>query len=279
MIKLVAIDLDGTLFDSNSKIPEENIRAIHFMSENGIYPVISTGRPLKGIPEELNELPFAYAITANGSAIYDWKTGKCIYENTLDRETTLEILQFLNDKFIHLDCFIEGKGLSTYRSLEVGEHLPIPPALKHYVLYTRERVENLTDYILENDKYVQKMTLNFVPKENDPDSFIDRDEIKAYFEAHPNIDSCCGGYNNLEATKTGVNKGAALHMLAKQLGLKVEETMAIGDTENDVSIIEAAGIGVAMENAIPEIKELANHITSSNDEAGVAQAVWNFCLK
>lgn len=276
MIKLVAIDLDGTLFDNHSAITEENKRAIYKLSEHDIFPVISTGRPYSGIPEQLRkELPFAYAITANGSGVYNIGTGECIHEDPMSQELFLPILEFLESKDIHMDAFIGGRGLSTYKCLQAGQKLPVTPELLEYILNSRERVESLKDYIIENQKTVQKMTLNFYPAEDG--TFVDREEVRLYLENHPGIDSVCGGYNNLEFTKKGVNKGVALQKLSEYLGLSLDETMAIGDTENDLSILQTAGIGVAMKNATEDVKAVADYITLSNEESGVAHAIYHFC--
>ncbi len=276
MIKLVAIDLDGTLFDSHSAITEENKKAIMKLSEHGIYPVISTGRPYMGIPEALRkELPFAYAITANGAGIYKIDTEECIHEDPMSQELFLPILEFLESKDIHMDAFMNGRGLSTFKCLHAGNKLPVSPELLEYILNSRERVESLKDYIIENNKTVQKMTLNFYPDGNG--NFVDREEVRLFLENHPDIDSVCGGYNNLEFTKKGVNKGVALRKLADHLGLTLEETMAIGDTENDLTILQTAGVGVAMQNATEDVKAVANYTTLCNDESGVAHAIYHFC--
>ncbi|MBE5889522.1 MAG: HAD family phosphatase [Lachnospiraceae bacterium] len=277
MIKLVAIDLDGTLFDNTSQVPKENQEAIQYMADHGIYPVVSTGRPLDGIPDTVRALPFAYAITANGAGVYNLSTSECIFEGTMDADIALPILDYLEDKHCNVDAFIQGTGVSTFKCQEHADALALPPSLIKYVRDSRKRVDSLQDYITENHLGVQKMTLNFFNDENG--NAIDRPEIKEFLESNPNVDVVCGGYNNLEFTRSGVSKGVGLTKLAEHLGLKIEETMAIGDTENDLSIIQTAGVSVAMANATEEIKEAADYITSSNEESGVAKAIHKFCIQ
>ena len=95
-------------------------------------------------------------------------------------------------------------------------------------------------------------------------------------ESNPGVTSVCGGYHNLEFTRADVNKGVALHALAKILSIDPDETMAIGDTENDLAIIKAAGIGVAMGNATPAVKAQADYMTDDNESDGVATAMEHF---
>lgn len=110
-IKLVALDLDGTLFDNSSHISERNLTAIRSITDKGIHVVISTGRPFEGIPfDQIKGTGINYAITANGSGIYEISTGKCLYENAMDEELVTPILNFLLTRDIHMDAFIGGKG-------------------------------------------------------------------------------------------------------------------------------------------------------------------------
>lgn len=110
-IKLVALDLDGTLFDNSSRISKRNLTAIRSITDKGIHVVISTGRPFEGIPfDQIKGTGINYAITANGSGIYEISTGKCLYENAMDEELVTPILNFLLTRDIHMDAFIGEKA-------------------------------------------------------------------------------------------------------------------------------------------------------------------------
>lgn len=267
--KLVALDLDGTLFNNESIISQRNKTAIQKATASGIHVVISTGRPFCGIPfSQIEGTGIRYALTANGSAIYEISTGKCLYEACLPNEVTFPILDFLLSKEVHMDAFIEGKGYSPQKCLPTGLKLPIPPSIKEYVINTRTRVEDLKAYMQEHHLKMQKMTINFIRDEKG--ELKHRKEVYEFLSSNPAISCVSGGYNNLEYTRSDVNKGTGLTQLAKLLDIPVGETMAIGDTENDIAIIRAAGIGVAMGNATPAVKEIADCITLSNEEDGVA---------
>lgn len=276
-IKLIALDLDGTLFDNNGIISPENIDSIKRATASGIHVVISTGRPLMGIPfEQLKGTGIQYAITANGSAIYDIITGECMFENPMDDNIVFPIIEYLLTKDIHMDAFCSGKGYTPEKCRPAALAIQIPDSLKEYILNTRVRVPDIIEYLKENNLHVQKMTLNFHP--DDAGILIDREEVRRYLTSDPNVTVVSGGYNNLEFSKIGVDKGQALLELARILNVSFEETMAIGDTENDLAIIRTAAVGVAMGNATDEVKSHADFITLSNTNSGVSFAIKKFAL-
>lgn len=276
-IKLVALDLDGTLFDNSSRISERNLTAIRSITDKGIHVVISTGRPFEGIPfDQIKGTGINYAITANGSGIYEISTGKCLYESAMDEELVTPILNFLLTRDIHMDAFIGGKGYTPVQCVETAQKLTVPSSIKNYIITTRTRLDNILQFIHENQLKVQKMTLNFYPAADG--TLIDRETVRKFLVSNPSITTVCGGYNNLEFTRADANKGVGLRKLAEILGVNPDATMAIGDTENDLAIIEAAGIGVAMGNATDAVKARADYVTTTNTKDGVAAAIEHFIL-
>ena len=276
-IKLVALDLDGTLFDNSSRISKRNLTAIRSITDKGIHVVISTGRPFEGIPfDQIKGTGINYAITANGSGIYEISTGKCLYENAMDEELVTPILNFLLTRDIHMDAFIGGKGYTPIQCVETAQKLTVPSSIKNYIITTRTRLDNILQFIHENQLKVQKMTLNFYPAADG--TLIDRETVRKFLVSNPSITTVCGGYNTLEFTRADANKGVGLRKLAEILGVNPDATMAIGDTENDLAIIEAAGIGVAMGNATDAVKARADYVTTTNTKDGVAAAIEHFIL-
>lgn len=276
-IKLVALDLDGTLFDNSSRISKRNLTAIRSITDKGIHVVISTGRPFEGIPfDQIKGTGINYAITSNGSGIYEISTGKCLYENAMDEELVTPILNFLLTRDIHMDAFIGGKGYTPVQCVETAQKLTVPSSIKNYIITTRTRLDNILQFIHENQLKVQKMTLNFYPAADG--TLIDRETVRKFLVSNPSITTVCGGYNNLEFTRADANKGVGLRKLAEILGVNPDATMAIGDTENDLAIIEAAGIGVAMGNATDAVKARADYVTTTNTKDGVAAAIEHFIL-
>ena len=274
-IKLVALDLDGTLFNSKGIITEKTKEEIKRITDQGVHVVISTGRPYNGVPfEQLKGTGIDYAITTNGAAIYQISTNQCIYESCMDFSITGPIIQFLLSKEIHIDTYIDGEGFTPVRCRQNLDRLPLADSMKAYIRATRTPVDDLYSYVRDCGKNVQKMTLNFYPQ---PDGTrLHREEVRIYLESNPAIEAVCGGFSNLEFSKAGVNKGEGLLHLAELLSVPADQTMAIGDSGNDYAILNAAGIGVAMSNASDDIKEVADYITTSNEEDGVAAAIAHF---
>ncbi|MBR4026017.1 MAG: HAD family phosphatase [Lachnospiraceae bacterium] len=274
-MKLVALDLDGTLFNNEGKITEKTKQEIKRITKKGVHVVISTGRPYNGVPfAQIKDTGIDYAIVTNGSAIYRISTNECLYENCMDFSITEPILRFLLSKEIHIDTYINGEGFTPTRCRHDLPRLNVLPSLKEYILATRTPKDDLLGYVRDCGKKVQKMTLNFYPQPDGTPSY--REEVRQFLIANPKIECVCGGYNNLEFTKAGVTKGKALKHLAELLSVSIEQTMAIGDTENDISILNTANIGVAMGNATPEVKALSDYVTTSNEEDGVANAILHF---
>lgn len=273
-IRLIALDLDGTLFTGQGKISAEDQRAIREAIAAGITVVIATGRPYIGLPfSDMDRLGIQYAITTNGAAIYRKEQEKriCLKETCMEWPLVAEILQKLSEKRIHYDIFIHGDAYSEKRFLNGIDLLEMPASLRRYIRDTRCRVDSLPAFLREKQENVQKITLNFYPAGDG--TYVDRDWAVELLSGYPEISFLTGGYHNLEFTKAGVKKGPGLRFLTDSLGIPVEEAMAVGDTENDLDIIETAGLGVAMGNAQESVKQMADYITHTNEESGVAWAI------
>lgn len=274
-IKLIALDLDGTLLNHDGKITEYTKSQLKRASEQGVHIVISTGRPLNGVPlDQLEGLGVDYAITTNGAAIYRISTGELLFENGMDFALAGPVLEYLLTKDIHISVYVDGRGFATPKCLADLDRTDVHQSLKDYILDTRTPVEDLYEYVKASGKKIEKITLHFYPQ---PDGVrLHREEVGEYLYAIPEIETVCGGFHNFEFSKLGINKGVGLRMLAEHLGLSIDQTMAIGDSGNDYVILKEAGIAVAMENASDDVKEIADYITSSNEEDGVGKAIAHF---
>ncbi|MBQ6843254.1 MAG: HAD family phosphatase [Agathobacter sp.] len=274
-IKLIAMDLDGTLFNHNGEITPKTIEQLNRAAKQGVYTVISTGRPFNGLPfEQIKDTKIDYALTTNGAAVYRIKDKVCLYENTMDLEMLTPILDYVLSREIHIDLYIDGEGFTPIRCRQNLDRLDVPDSLKRYMIATRTPVEDLVAYVKDCGKKIQKINLNFYPQ---PDgTFAYRDETIQFLKSLSVIEVVCGGFNNFEISKAGVTKSTGLIALTEHLGTTMEKTMAIGDSENDYSMINAAGLGIAMGNASDDIKSIADYITTTNEEDGVGEAIKKF---
>ncbi len=274
-IKLVAMDLDGTLFNRNGEITPKTINELNRVAAKGVHTVISTGRPFNGLPfAQIKDTKIDYALTTNGAAVYRIKDKACLYENTMDFEMLTPVLDYVLNREIHIDLYIDGEGFTPIRCRENLNRLAVPDSLKRYMIATRTPVEDLVAYVKDCGKKIQKINLNFYPQ---PDGTLGyRDETIQFLKSLSAIEVVCGGFNNFEISKAGVTKSTGLKALTEYLGVTMEETMAVGDSENDFSMINAAGLGIAMANASDDIKAIADYITTSNEEDGVGEAIRKF---
>ncbi|MBQ6811496.1 MAG: HAD hydrolase family protein, partial [Agathobacter sp.] len=241
----------------------------------GVHTVISTGRPFNGLPfDQITDTAIEYAITTNGAAIYRIADQKCLYDNSMPLETYLPILEYILSREIHIDIYIDGKGYTPIRCRENIGRLDVPESLRKYMISTRTPVEDLLEYVKDCGGKIQKINLNFYPQ---PDgSLLHREDTLRFLKSNPDITVVGGGFRNFEIGKAGVTKIEGIRELCKLLNVPMEQTMAIGDSENDYSMINAAGIGVAMANASEDILAIADYITTSNTEDGVGEAIKHF---
>lgn len=275
-IKLVALDMDGTLFNDKLEITDENQRMIRAAVDAGTHVIISTGRPYVALPiETLTSLGIRYAITANGGGIYRLPEKECVYSSCMPPEIVAPVIRYLQRKDIQYDAFIGGNRYrESNRQHIVARLTQFPDATRRLVKSNAAFVDDLAAFIEERGLDVEKMTINFYPL--DDGTYKDRKDVWNYLTENPQLTALSGGYMNIEYTMSGTTKAMGLRFLADLLDVPMECTMACGDTQNDADIMQAAAIGVAMDNASDDIKAIADFVTKSNNDSGVAYAIAKF---
>ena len=274
-VKLIALDMDGTLFNSKGEISEKDREMIKKATDHGVAVAVATGRSYIELPiDMLYEVGVRYAITGNGSAVYKMPTMECVFTDCLDKELVCEILEEVKKLDIYYDVYIEGR---VYRPESVTHNIrkmDMPASVHELVEETRIVVDDLVEYVKSVEGQVEKVTLNFALQEDG--TLLDRDKSTEILDRYPQIEYLSGGFHNWEFTKNGVNKGSGLKFLAERIGVAMDETMACGDSQNDYSMLAAAKVAVAMGNATEQIKGIADFITLSNEESGVGYAIEKF---
>lgn len=271
-IKLIVIDIDGTLLDSNGSISIENKLAIKKAQEKNVQIVLCTGRPIRSAQYLLAELDLLdkddLIITSNGGLIQQAKTGKILNEVTFNREESLDIYR-LGQKlkmpitFIDLDYVYEPEYPVGFESVYTGSKASEGRGLEFIDIDIDNLSESFEVHQIIMSRPEEELEA-IIPKI--PSSYYEKYNI---YKSLPFI---------LEFLPKKVDKGYSMHIIAEKLGLKSEQIMGIGDQENDLSLVENAGLGVAMGNAIEEVKMAADYITKSNDCHGVAHAIQKFIL-
>lgn len=269
MKKLLFLDLDGTLLNDSKQITQGNHDALKRILDRGHGVVITTGRPLSSAIQQAHLLgldkPGCYLIAYNGGLIYDWTTEQEIFSRTVSLADTFEIFDMVNLQGVHIqtyddrDVLVEKRcddeevvrycrgTLMQYRVLDdIRAGLKKEP-VKCLAIDFRDQ----TNLIRIQDQILEKMS----------------DRLDAFFS--------CDQY--LEIVPLGISKGEAVRMLCRMLDVPIARAVAVGDAANDLSMIEAAGIGVAMCNGTDEVKSAADYVTTrDHNHDGVAEVIERF---
>ena len=265
-IKMLALDLDDTLLDSTHRISPQCLQAIRQAREKGVLVTVATGRMFRSAAPYARELELDIPMIAyQGALVKTLFSDDVFYYKTIHRDLAGEILKLLRSRGVvhHMYCnyylyMMEVPELAR-QYLEIARIEPIVTNDFEWVLQQHDATEIMVvaaqeELLLETEA-----------------------EIRSRFGSELHITS----YRNrfLEIMHRDATKGKALEALSQHYGIERREVMAIGDSLNDLSMVEWAGVGVAMENAEPEVQKAADFITLSNDEQGVAEAIHRFILK
>ncbi len=270
-IKMIATDLDGTFLNDSKGISDENLKAVKKAVEKGVLFVPATGRALHTMPDNVLALDFIdYAVTSNGAAVVETKTGRVIYKKQLDNETARRIIDYAANNNFMAEIFVNGRAYTLEQYMQNLISYGVNPRFEQWYRDTRNVVESY-DKILENDVTVENINMIFADMSKRMETYS---ILSEKFDVE--ITNSIG--NNLEAGAKGCSKGIALEALAKYLGIKMENVMCLGDNYNDLDMIKRAGIGVAVANGEENIKSQADFVAKSNNENGFAEAVYKFAI-
>jgi len=262
--RLIATDLDGTLLKSDKTISKETIDTLITLDRD--YNVVflpSTGRTHRELPKTIMDLPFLrYALTVNGGGIYDFKNQKYIHQVTIPNDRCISVLDYVKDLPVHPSCVIEGKRyMAGTIDNEIDPYI-VKVAAKG-ILPNATGYYDLKPAVKQTNCDVQKMLLY-------PDHAEDRDGIIQSLKSEfPDLSISSSGALFIEVNAKGIDKGVALNILCKQLNIPIDQTIAFGDAENDIPLLDAAGFAVVMSNGTEETKKHADEITDSCDQDGL----------
>ena len=270
--KLIAFDLDGTLLDDEKRIPPENLRALEAAAARGWVPVPATGRIVRGIPEPVKRLPgLRYFIVSNGAGVYDAAEDRLLYRGDVPLELALRCYEYMDTLPVIYDCYQNESGWMTRSMYEAcAPYFPTEPHMLEIVKRLRVPVDDLKETLRQRGEPLQKLQMFFKPEDLD-----ERErQLRRIPELFPELVATTSVSNNIEINSVNAGKDKALLALAEHLGIRREDTVAFGDGTNDLAMLRAAGLGVAMANADPKVKAAADEITGSNNDAGVARVIW-----
>jgi Cof subfamily protein (haloacid dehalogenase superfamily) len=280
MIKCIASDMDGTLLNSYQQVSQENKEAILKAQSQGIEVVIATGRSYQEVRFVLDEADLQCpAICVNGAEVRT-KEGEILSATPIEKHVAKKAAEKLMEMDIYFEVYTNkgtysldpNKAVAIIVDIVVSANPEVKP--EDVVKRAEERtlhglVHQVESYdVLFNDETHQIYKLFGFALDSDR-----REAAENALEELTELAVSSSGHNNLEITHHNAQKGIALETFVKSKGIDITETMAMGDSFNDISMLERVGRAVAMGNADYEIKTICDVITATNDEHGVAQAI------
>lgn len=279
-MKLIAIDLNGTLLNKRNQISRKNIESIKTVQKKGIEIAIVTGRAHFNVQSILKNAGIsAWIIGANGATIHD-KEGNLLYEKSIKKDEAKEILDYFAEQNMYYEVFSDqviytpknGRDLLTIEMFKLKNVNPKinltilqEAAERQYSQGGFEFVSSHLEILDKTDKFYNLLGLSFY-----------REKINEgwqHFEQKKELATASLAKHLFELTHSDVSKGCAVRYLARKLNIQREDIIAIGDHYNDLPMFESSGVCIAMGNSSQDIKSYANHTTLSNDEDGVAHII------
>ncbi|QZN93533.1 Cof-type HAD-IIB family hydrolase [Limosilactobacillus panis] len=257
MIKMIALDLDNTLLNSNKEISPRNEAVLKKLHQQGIHVVLCTGRPINAIWPYIEQLGLTdsddYTITFNGGLVINNRTKDHLYEMGMDKHDLAPLLHFVNVHHIPLNV------LDFDQVFELND---FPGSIYRSVL-KNIKFRNIKATQLPEETF-SKAVMAISPKKLTPIIKKLPAELKKHYHAVQSQAMI------MEFLPIGVNKAAGLKVLLKHFGDGFSNLMSFGDADNDLEMIKAARQGIVMANGLPAVKKVATAITDTNDDDGVA---------
>ncbi|MFB5674386.1 Cof-type HAD-IIB family hydrolase [Paenibacillus terreus] len=278
-MKLIAVDLDGTLLNADSRISEVNASAVRKAQESGIKVAIATGRAVYDVQEKLKEAGLnAPIISANGAAVHDDQK-RLLISYPMDRSLAFSVLAWLEENEFYYEVMTDQAIYSPQKghqilTIEMDRVLSANPdvTLKELIYATEKQYSQAG--------IVRIASYEHIPQEAEIYNILafsleehKLEKGRSRFRNDSSLTMVVSSDHNFEVEDTRASKGNALAYLASHLGIPMEDTVAIGDSYNDISMLTSAGKGIAMGNAHDEIKALCDDVTLTNIENGVAYAI------
>lgn len=271
-IKLVALDLDGTTLADDQVLSSGNRAALEEAINKGINIVIATGRAFTALPEDILKVEgIQYVLTSNGAVITDLRSKQVIYENCIAPAAVEESVKLLRNYNFMIEVFTREGAFIDKSVYDKMKETRVSFRNIDYVLTTRKPIDGIFDFILMNKEQIENINVNFEDQG-------DRQRMRRILAEIENTTLTTSFDHNLEIGGATTSKATALRELERRLDVKPSEMMAIGDSPNDIAMMQLAGMPVAVRNAKDEVKAIAKYITGSNSEDGVAQAIKKFVL-
>lgn len=274
--ELLVLDLDGTLTNSKKEITPHTLEVLLEAQRQGLRIVLASGRPVFGIAPLADQLHLAendgYVLAYNGGQIVRWSDHQVIDQQMLDPEVLPYVYECSKRQFTDKEGKLTQFQILSYRGDVVFTENPGDQYVNYECWLNRIPCEKVDNFLEAVDCLLPKCLIV-----GDPEPLHELElEMAEYLKGKNGVYRSEAFF--LEIVPLGIDKAQRLSVLLEHLGMTREEMICVGDGYNDQSMIEYAGLGVAMQNAKPEVRAVADYITLSNEEDGVAAVVEKFCL-
>lgn len=280
-MKVIAIDLDGTLLNHHKEISKENLTGLQYAKENGYEIVIATGRAYFDARQIIQKAGLSTTIISSNGAVIHSKEGNLINSCSIKISDVEKSVKWLEEFGFYYEV-TSNKGIYSIHNrrdilnIELDLLISANPEVDKEIL-TNEVQEHLNqsgyifvhrnEQILNEQNELYKILVYSLNEKK-------RLEGWKHFENHKNLSIVTSANHNFELQNNKSSKGNALEIIANLLSVPLDDTIAIGDNFNDVSMFEKAGISIAMGNAKNEIQSMCDRVTTTNDEHGVSHAIY-----
>lgn len=265
--RMLALDIDGTLLQSNHKLNRRTKDAIEFVKNKSVYVTLVTERHFHSAQKVAKSLKLKVPIITQNGAFIASNVDEPLYENRIRPEIIKPVIDLLEGYDCHIrvshERFSIGNRVSQKNELIAKMTIGIGDPLFYPVTF----VDSLADYLVDNAISPTKVDIHFFQNEEQ------KEAIRNIKEQFPQVDVASAEKNECEIVAKGVSKARGLEVLAHHLGLLDSELVAVGDSLNDKTMITRAGLGIAMKNAPAQVKRAADWITRSNNQNGVSYAL------
>lgn len=272
-IKLIALDLDGTIIRNGNTLSDKSVEVINKAASENIVMAVCTGRVMGEVPEAVKKIKgIQYFITSNGASISDNRMN-VIYNDTIPANTALKIIDILRDYNCLIDLYINGCGYIQKSDAENLEKYNIESGFIPVLKTSRILVENICEFYNNVKSEAEKINLFFADLQERSEA------ISRLNQLIPPPKITYSMENNLEINSHTCCKGQGIHFLSSKLGIDMSEIMTIGDSNNDISMLEPTGFSVAMGNAPSNVKQTAVYVTETCENDGAALAIEKYALR